>query len=314
MTRQRRMVIRTPEDVAALVPYVLGFHPEESLVVLTFGAHPAFHARVDLPDNDHDRVLAVALLVDAARRNRIGSVIPVCYATDPERARLMVLEVERGFAAVGVSMLSPIRIADGAWFSLSPQHASVEGLPLDLDSHPFLAETVLEGRVTHASRAALVASLRTDPAQAEQVRMATEALAPESVPGPEEVGRLVRRHLADDSMPGPDEMAGLVMALDAPEVRSEVRSLLASCPATDHLRFWSGVVRTAPEPWIGEPLAALGLAAWLGGDGAVGWCVVDLLGECAPEHPVRTFLVAYLEQALPPDARSLAALGGWGDR
>ena len=49
-------VARSPEDLIALVPFVLGFHPSESVVLLTFGAPGgSFHARVDLPDGPDDR-------------------------------------------------------------------------------------------------------------------------------------------------------------------------------------------------------------------------------------------------------------------
>ena len=48
------LTARTPEDVLAVVPVVLGFEPTESMVMLTFGSDPPFHARVDLPDRADD--------------------------------------------------------------------------------------------------------------------------------------------------------------------------------------------------------------------------------------------------------------------
>ena len=44
------LTAKSPEDVLAMVPVVLGFTPTDSLVMLTFGAASPFHARVDLPD------------------------------------------------------------------------------------------------------------------------------------------------------------------------------------------------------------------------------------------------------------------------
>ena len=49
-TSPTTLTARTPEDILAVVPVVLGFEPTESLVMLTFGSDPPFHARVDLPD------------------------------------------------------------------------------------------------------------------------------------------------------------------------------------------------------------------------------------------------------------------------
>jgi hypothetical protein len=51
-TPSTTLTARTPEDVLAVVPVVLGFEPTESLVMLTFGSDPPFHARVDLPERD----------------------------------------------------------------------------------------------------------------------------------------------------------------------------------------------------------------------------------------------------------------------
>jgi hypothetical protein len=48
--RPSTFVARSPTDLVAIVPVVLGFHPRDSVVLLTFGTPgAAFHARVDLP-------------------------------------------------------------------------------------------------------------------------------------------------------------------------------------------------------------------------------------------------------------------------
>ena len=47
--RATKLTTRTPEDVLAAVPVVLGFEPLDSVVMLTFGGGETFHARVDLP-------------------------------------------------------------------------------------------------------------------------------------------------------------------------------------------------------------------------------------------------------------------------
>src|SRR5262245_30004287 len=45
-----RVTLRTPTDVLAAVPYLLGFHPGESVVIIGLhGARLAFNVRADLP-------------------------------------------------------------------------------------------------------------------------------------------------------------------------------------------------------------------------------------------------------------------------
>src|ERR1700712_6060955 len=65
-------VARSPVDLVALVPMVLGFHPSDSVVLLTFGPPGgSFHARVDLP-------------VSAAAQEEVADVLaPAASATHP---------------------------------------------------------------------------------------------------------------------------------------------------------------------------------------------------------------------------------------
>ncbi len=41
--------LRSPEDLLAAAPVVLGFVPTDSAVMFTFDGPSCFHARVDLP-------------------------------------------------------------------------------------------------------------------------------------------------------------------------------------------------------------------------------------------------------------------------
>ena len=48
-TRTPVLTFRTPEDVLAAVPVLLGFEPSDSVVMMTFGGRETFHARIDMP-------------------------------------------------------------------------------------------------------------------------------------------------------------------------------------------------------------------------------------------------------------------------
>ena len=50
-TARPALRVRSMSDLLSLVPVVLGFEPQESLVITAVaGFRPGFHARVDLPD------------------------------------------------------------------------------------------------------------------------------------------------------------------------------------------------------------------------------------------------------------------------
>ena len=77
--RATKLTTRTPEDVLAAVPVVLGFEPLESVVMLTFGGVETFHARVDLPPPTKADD-AVEQLLEPALQHRVTRVVFVVYA------------------------------------------------------------------------------------------------------------------------------------------------------------------------------------------------------------------------------------------
>ena len=80
-------VARNPTDLIAVVPAVLGFHPQDSVVLLTFGPPGAsFHARVDLPLEAGEQAEVADVLVDAVLANRVRRAAVLLYTDDVEVA------------------------------------------------------------------------------------------------------------------------------------------------------------------------------------------------------------------------------------
>ena len=110
------LTARSPEDVLAAVPLVLGFMPEESVVMLTFGAEHPFHARLDLPRNARERRAAAEALVDPAVRHRVRRVLFVLYAVDAALARSCARALVRTFTRSGVAVVDVLRSDGRCWF------------------------------------------------------------------------------------------------------------------------------------------------------------------------------------------------------
>ena len=100
-TAATTLTARTPEDVLAAVPVVLGFEPRDSVVMLTFGGVETFHARVDLPP-PREADEAVALLLDPALRHRVARVVFVVYADDGPAARDRGAPAAAGVRSAGI--------------------------------------------------------------------------------------------------------------------------------------------------------------------------------------------------------------------
>src|SRR4051812_1109305 len=137
---------RTPEDVLAAVPVVLGFEPLESVVMLTFGGTETFHARVDLPPpSEVDE--GVAQLLEPALLHSVTRVVFVVYADEGHAARIVVSGLRRAFGRAGIDVVEVLRVHGGRWFAPGRPGVPAGGVPYDVADHRFRAQAVVEGIV-----------------------------------------------------------------------------------------------------------------------------------------------------------------------
>ncbi len=304
MTNPPRLVARTPEDVLALVPVLLGFHPSRSLVMLTFGARRPFHARVDLPESRRDVPGVVDLLVAPVAREGATSVVLVLYADDGPLVRRFVREVTAGLRDHAIEVKEALRVEDGRWFPLlHGVKAGRAGHRFDISAHPFLADAVLRGEVMLESREALAGSLSPDPEAVAAVRGAMTLIGPPAcdqlVAETAWLRGLVVEGLAG-RVPAPDRLARLLVDLTQSELRERVWAMLERPVARAHVDLWTRVLRAAPEGYVAAPAMLLGFAAWLDGRGALAWCALDRCFEEQSGDPLADALAESLLRAVPP--------------
>jgi len=199
---------RTPEDVLAAVPVVLGFEPMESVVMLTFGGGETFHARVDLPPPPGADE-AVAQLLEPALLHSVVRVLFVVYADAGPAVRAVVPRLRRAFGRVGIDVVEVLRVHDGRWFAPGRPGAPPGGVPYDVGDHRFRAQAVLEGIVVHRSRAELEGLLRERPDGVAEVAREVRRSVP-SPPG--EIGDLVDLRLEAGRF-GAAELARVLLGL-----------------------------------------------------------------------------------------------------
>ena len=298
------LVARSPEDLLAMVPIVIGFAPADSVVMLTFEAEHAFHARVDLPARADDVGEMVTALLEPARRNGVRRVVFVLYAEESALARRAWRGLRRGCEEAGIDVLEALRADGRRWYPLLGGDRRVRelGVHYDISAHPFAAQAVVDGRVTHPSREDLAALLDTDPHRAAVVAALVDRL-----PAPTDVRTegawvdgLVRRHIAEGTFPDDADLARLLRAIDAKRLRDAAWSSLTRAHAQRHVDLWVDVLRRTPAPFTPPVATLLGFAAWQSGQGALAWCAVDRCAEVDPEYTLMTYLASALTNALPP--------------
>ncbi len=298
------LVARSPEDVLAMVPIVIGFAPSESVVMLTFGAHHTFHARIDLPTRPAEIDEMVTALLDPARRHRVRRVVLVIYADDTPPSRRAWRALRRRFEGAGIDVLEGLRVHGGRWYPLlgGDARSRTSGVAFDISGHRFAAQAVVDGRVTHASRDELAALLDADPGGVAAVARLVESQPAPAAGAAEErwVDALVRRHAAEGTRVPDADVARLLRALGDPRLLAAAWTSLTRQDAQRHVDLWRDVLRRTPPAHVPPVAALLGLAAWQGGQGALAWCAVDRCAEVDAAHPLAAYLTSVLSQAVPP--------------
>ncbi|MCW2867061.1 MAG: hypothetical protein JWR20_1249 [Marmoricola sp.] len=313
-------VARDGTDLVAMVPVVLGFHPGDSVVLLTFGpSGRSFHARVDLSAVREEHVEVAELLLAPVLHHRVRTVAVLIYTDDVEVA-LSQGEVLLGrLLAEGVAVIDVIRVGDERWWSLGEEGP---GTPYDLGSHPFTARHVLDGHLVHRDRAELADTLvGTDGDDATAVALAATrfadhlthaALGPDRTDGTAAVDaflctearwlqRRVRRWCASGEEVGAADAGRLLVLASLVPTRDVAWAEIDRAGSCAHVDLWRGLVRRAPRDLLPAACSLLAFAAWQRGDGALAWCAVDRCLEVDPDYSMAHRVAELLGSAVSPD-------------
>ena len=322
MTDQRIFRASDPADLLALVPGVLGFHPEDSVVLMTVGdGERPLHARVDLPAADPVSVdYLVQYLAALVARSDLRRFVVLVYSDDAGLAEALVHPFDALLSGIGAELVCAVRAAGERWWPVGAPPDD-PGTEYDVRSHPFMAQMVLDGTVVLGSRRELADSLVGDDTEdARAVAAALRALAPRLRPGmvpavghPAQRDRLVpeghwvrhrvRRWLTDRERLDPQDAARLAVATAASiEVRDVAWAEIGRENARAHVDLWRDVVRRVPADVRHAPATLLGFAAWLSGNGALAWCAVDVARESSPDYSLAGLLADVLTEGMPPSS------------
>jgi Domain of unknown function (DUF4192) len=320
-----RLTLRTPTDVVAAVPYLLGFHPDDSVVVVGMrNTRVVFNVRADLPaagaPSDQLGHLADELATVLAGHEATRALI-VGYGRS-ERVDPVVVAVRDALSRDRVGVVEMLRVSDGRYWSYlcdAPDCCPSEGTVYDANATEVAAAATYAGRVVLPDRTSLTRVV-APPAGAElaaiehATELAAAELAAEFADGP--VAGAARRRAAvrvfrtgverhrtggrlDDA-----ELARFTLLLNRTDARDAVwKWIMADRSCLDpHVDLWRDVVRRA-RPDLAAPAAAmLGFTAWRAGDGALAWFAVQRALSEDPQYSLAQLVAEALMRALPPTA------------
>ncbi|ATO15851.1 hypothetical protein CO540_20130 [Micromonospora sp. WMMA2032] len=161
-TERPRLSVRSPGDLVAAVPYLLGFHPADSIVVVAVrGRRVVFAARGDLPGAGVDPAPAARHLAEVVARQEVDAATVVGYGP-AARVTGTVDAVGDALDAAGLTVLDALRVTDGRWWSYlcaEPACCPADGTPYDPVASQVGAAAVFAGQVALPDRAALAAQV-----------------------------------------------------------------------------------------------------------------------------------------------------------
>lgn len=291
--------IRDLPDLLGVIPHLLGFHPAESLVVIVLvDGRVELTARADLRDLQGDG--HVELLVDRLLLRWPAARVWVVAYSDSERAGWRLLQ--RAQAHLGDALAGePLCVSEG-WYRVG--HSAGPRSRHDPSSTQSAATATLHGLQARSSRADLRRSVRADPhlafeAERAWLGAAERVKATAHLDRPAAMASGVAAALAAPGSVPYDDLAWLAMLTRDPDARDRALVAITRENAESCVELWSRVVRACPQGVQGQPLALLGLAAWVSGDGAL-QCVcleeLELLHESLPLQR----LLDDLNQAIVP--------------
>ena len=306
--------LSSPADIIAMIPYMLGFHPANSLVIVAMRERrPVLNVRVDLPGPKAGRPSAKELrnlLRHAVRMvNDQAAQAAILVGYGPKsRVTPVVTQATVQLAGHGVEVLDALRVTKGRYWSYACANRACcppEGTPVDVTSSPVAAAATVAGLVALPDREAVVdqvAPVDADVRAAmwDAVNRADErllALADSADLTIDPVGALISA--GDEALDaalgqcragvgvGTDELAWLsVLAALLPvgeRFWRRIEESLADLPA--HRNLWLDALRRAPMDLVPAVGCLAALTAWRDGDGALATAALDRVLDVDPQFP-----------------------------
>jgi Domain of unknown function (DUF4192) len=296
------LVISSHEDAIAAVPHVLGFHPQESLVLVPFNQALPW-VRVDLPATEADRSqlwegsLRDALTTHARRADGSVGMAVLCFTSD--RALAAVTSHDIGRRLGEISIRTPVRLwtNDSLWVEFNTAATG----RCSQDAADKMAATSVYGGIARpaASRETMAASMVGD--REPLVALLKDAKAAHATTAAEQgwAATRVAEFLADGARLNDADAARLLIAVQAPSTRDALWGQMTRETSRDHQALWIDLTRRAPDQ-VRAPAASLAaFSCWLAGDGAKAWCALDQIPVDRP-YSMAAIVAGALEAALPP--------------
>jgi hypothetical protein len=308
------ITIKEPADAIAIVPYLLGFHPQRSLVALAIDdARVKGTMRLDLAQDAADMAERIRLLADVLTGNHIHQALLIGYGKGSQVTPAVDAAME-ALREAGISISEALRVDEGRYWSYVCTDAtccSPDGVPFDSSSSAPAAAAVVAGMRVLPDRESLATSL--DPPadfDRDSARSAMRAVCEQAKQACKEspdwfrdgVQRIVA---ALDRVQGGEALttetvAWLGVHLTAKPVRDMAMTYIRQYGPETHVRLWTEVIRKVQPEFAAAPATLLAFAAMCRGDGSLANIALERALSASSRYTLALLLLEGLRVGLPP--------------
>jgi hypothetical protein len=305
--------VKNPADVVTIVPYLLGFDPVESIVVVALeGPRQRFGpcARMDLVDADATRETVqrqVDYVGELVGRHGFDPVLVIAFSASPVRADRVVHGILERLRDDRVTVVEAVRADGSRWWSYTchnPVCCPAEGTPYDAGSSRVAAEAVVAGLARAPSRDALREQFEPQPFRRAAFEAAVCALwagLADIRPWTEDGYRdAVLEAVAAEQPVAIDLLVQLVLPLQHVRWRDLAWSLMTRANAADHFAFWCSAVRATPDLLLAPVGSLAAFAAWLSGRGVLASHAAERVLQVEPDYSMAWLLLDLCASSIDP--------------
>ena len=279
-------------DLLAIPPVVLGYHPQDSLVVLALqGGVLMMSARLCF-DWYLTHYEATVAQMSAAIENVPGCRFALAGYGERERTTVSLLELAD---VIGHHLVVDAVVTDG---ELSWELGDDAPEPYRFEDTAVAAQAVFAGVSIARSREEAVAPVTEHhPASRRQVARAEQEIG--QLPRRKAQRRLARLIEREEALSPPRALRLAVHLGD----EDAMVSVLAALGLDNADRVWRNLVaarRVCPPRYEANVLALLAAASWLSGRGAAQTACLEQLGEIDPGHVVGALMAQVHREGRPP--------------
>lgn len=316
-----------PQGIIGSIPYLLGFHPKESLVMLCLRGErnrlgPVL--RVDLPPDGRSARIQLAHYLAAQAQQHADSAVLVCFSESPDTAikrrrvfahAALIIECIEKIERVGVCVYDAALVRQGRCVSYLQHHPGQSGFPLLTEAddsnlarlgsqHARAGRAVLTDR--EALRRSIAGPIGSSRSAAERQIANARSVRFDNEESPEGLLRVLNalQDAHDSVRHGRAQTdratAQLVADLDTAQLRDE-----AIFWALHHLDdalvpMFIGLATWTPDASCAQVCSVLAVVAYRQGDGALAQVALDRVLEVDPGHRLSGLLLAMMQAGMPP--------------